>query len=206
MDSHSYYHEYEQNDRRWSDSSRSGRYSYSYDSAGSEAVDFSLFEGKDISGEKKSKPRQEEKQTGFVEFVVGALRGLETLKVKSESNAKNKSRATTVAILMIIVIGVGVLLNCQMQHYELLQEISTANATLSELQQDYVDLSVTYESKMSNSAIEEYATTVLGMQKRDDDHTEYVTLGGGDVFESTTNDGIFEWLEDKFDELLSYMD
>jgi len=45
MDSHSYYHEYEQNDRRWSDSSRSGRYSYSYDSAGSEAVDFSLFEG-----------------------------------------------------------------------------------------------------------------------------------------------------------------
>jgi len=210
MDSRRYYNNYEEDERRWNEKRNDGR--YGYDTNGSVAYDFSLFEGRTVNytGRTRTQKKKEESKQNKPKNASGSRSA-----AKSQSTGKSVSKANSidrtalarfVALGIICAVAVGALLSCRMEYHEIMQEISAANSELAGLQQEYVDLSVSFESKMSNSAIEDYATDVLGMQKRDRSQTEYVTLGGGDVFECTEDGGASQWLEDKMDELLSYMD
>ena len=204
MDQRRYYREYDYDDER-GDKRRDSR--YGYDMNGNVAYDFSLFEGRAVSyTERVNERRQTQKKQQATKSRTASQTQTSTRSASKAGQIDRKSLARGVAIGIIFAVAVGALLSCRMEYHELMQEISAANSTLSELQQDYNDLSVSFETKMSNSAIEEYATDVLGMQKRDNSQTEWVTIGGGDVFEYTSDNGAAQWLQDEIDKLLSYMD
>ncbi len=207
MEQRRYYSSYDRYDREEDysreDKRRDDR--YGYESNGSAAYDFSLFEGRAVSYSARSTQRKnQQKKTKSSKTAQSQTKNASRSSSKA-GQIDRKQLARGVAIGIIFAVAVGALLSCQVEYHELLQEISAANRNLTELQQDYTDLSVAFESKMSNSAIEEYATDVLGMQKRDNSQTEWVTIGGGDVFEYTDGDGAAQWLQDEFDKLLSYM-
>ena len=181
-----------------------GRNGYqSYPSRDSSAYDWSLFEGRDVNyvGNRKLRERTEEKknQKKSAAKAVGK-------KSKTALAVSQKERAYRIVFGLLLFIALGVMLSCCMQEHEIAHELDVANLQLTELRQDYEALNITFDNEMSSSALEEYATDVLGMQKRENSQTEWITIGGGDVFEYTEETGLGTWFQDETDRLLSYLD
>lgn len=70
---------------------------------------------------------------------------------------------------------------------DLTDEIKKKNETLTGLEQEYEAMRVSFDSKMSDAVIEEYAINVLGMQHRENNQTEWLNLNNNDIFESCTD-------------------
>lgn len=67
---------------------------------------------------------------------------------------------------------------------ELTNNIEKAQKNLTTLCNDYEGLMVQYDTRMSNSAIEEYASEKLGMHKRENYQLEWITIDGEQDFEN----------------------
>lgn len=92
-------------------------------------------------------------------------------------------------------------INYQVKENELTTAIEKSEAELTSLQNDYDGLMVKYDTKMSDSAIEEYAKNTLGMQKRENFQLEWIAVGEQDDFdnENTKKEGLVDWLASYFD-------
>lgn len=189
-------------------------YEYNYNYAqsrpryfnGNAAYDLSLFEGRPVSYEKtRSAPaKNAAAKSKSKPAKSSSRRTAPKSKAAAKSAEERRVFARWVAIGMIFACALAMLISSRMEYHELTQEVNAANRQLELLQHDYEGLRVTFETKMSNSAIEEYAADVLGMQKRESSQTEWISLGGGDVFEYTSgSEGRFS---DILDQVLSYMD
>jgi len=188
-------------------------YEYNYNYAqsrpryynGNAAYDLSLFEGRPVNYEKtRTAPAKSAAAKSSRSAKSSRRRTAPKSKVLSKTAEERRAFARWVAIGMIFACALAMLISSRMEYHELTQEVNAANRQLELLQHDYEGLRITFETKMSSSAIEEYATDVLGMQKRESSQTEWISLGGGDVFEYTSgSEGRFS---DILDQVLSYMD
>lgn len=201
MDERIYYRDNIYSGRRGDADGRDSRREYSYGMEGSAAYDFSLFEEHPTPYVKRANRVSKTQKNAGTQIKNGPNASKNTA---AKTSRLNRSMARAVAIGMLLTVAVGALISCQMEYNEIIQEISAVNSTLTELQFEYEDLSMVYETKMNNASIETYATDTLGMQKRDNSITEYITIGNGDVFDYTGDDNT--WLQEQFDKLLSYMD
>lgn len=171
---------------------------------GSAAYDLSLFEGRPVTYQKTRTPVKAAGTKGQAAKSNTRRAASKTRTAADKSSEDKRILARWIAVGMIFTCALAMLISSRMEYHELTQEINSANRQLELLQQDYEGLRVTFETKMSNSAIEEYAADVLGMQKRESSQTEWISLGGGDVFEYTGGDE--SRFSDILDQVLSYMD
>lgn len=97
------------------------------------------------------------------------------------------------AVLFIVLLAMMVA-NGQKVN-DLTHDIKDKKAEITVLEQDYEVMKIAFESKMSDAAIEQYAIKELGMQRRENYQTEWLSINNSDVFESCGNghDGIFFW-------------
>lgn len=91
--------------------------------------------------------------------------------------------------------------NCEAQKNELSTQIAEKEASLQTLKNDYDGLMVEYDTAMSDAAIQEYAETELGMQKRENFQLEWIEVGEQNDFENegTQNNAFIDWLASYFD-------
>lgn len=84
---------------------------------------------------------------------------------------------------------------------ELATTIAKRQAELQTLENDYQGLMVEYDTRMSDSAIQEYAEKELGMQKRENFQLKWIEVGEQNDFENddTEKKGFIEWLASYFD-------
>lgn len=126
-------------------------------------------------------------------------------KLLREHREASLRLARWLAIGIICVIGITMLVGSRVDYHELVMEIEKANAQLTELEQDYEAMRLEFDNKMSDTAVEEYAVNVLGMQKRENSQTEYISLNVGNVFEIGSQQAN-DWYQTNLDRILSYGD
>ena len=81
-------------------------------------------------------------------------------------------------------------------------QIEESKKNLATLQNDYDGLMVQYDTKMSDSAIEEYAREKLGMQKRENFQLEWISVGEQEEFKTqddTKKGGLIDLIASYFD-------
>lgn len=123
-------------------------------------------------------------------------------KLVGKTDRANLVQWLVIGIVLIVV--VSVLISSRVEHHELTLQIDEASSRLELLKQDYEALRVSFDTKMSDTAVEEYAVKTLGMQKRENSQTEYISLGTGDIFEIADEQSL-DWYNSGLEELLSYM-
>ena len=144
------------------------------------------------------------KGTGTKSKKLTAAQRAEEKKLRETREARNRL-VRILAFAIIAVIAITMLVNDRVNYHELTMEIETASKKLIALEQDYEALRLEFDNKMSDTAVEEYAVNVLGMQKRENSQTEYISLNVGNVFElSDTQPN--DWYQASLEEILSYSD
>ena len=139
-------------------------------------------------------------------MTKGASKSKQKLAPPIVKPYEKKAVIRWVALGALLSLAVMLLVVSNMENHELTAQIEIANAQLQLKQQDYEAMCVEFDTKMSDAAVEEYAETVLGMQKRENSQTEWISLGSGDVFETTQPAKDSLWVRSKFASLLSYND
>lgn len=132
----------------------------------------------------------------------------ERMAEEKRERERREARSRFVRVLalgILAVIAVTMLISSRVDYHELTMEIDSANQTLTELEQDYEALRVKFDTKMSDAAVEEYAVSNLGMQKRENSQTEYISLNVGNVFE-IANEQSDDWYQTNLEKILSYSD
>ena len=107
------------------------------------------------------------------------------------------SGAAFLALMSFFLISISY----QVRENELSNAIAERQQRLASLQDDYGNLVIKYENKMSPASIEEYARTKLGMQKRERFQMEWIEVGEEDDFQN--DDAEKNGLVDQF---MSYFD
>lgn len=132
----------------------------------------------------------------------------ERMAEEKRQRERREARSRFVRVLalgILVVIVVTMLISSRVDYHELTMEIDDANKTFTELEQDYEALRVKFDTKMSDAAVEEYAVNELGMQKRENSQTEYISLNVGNVFE-IANEQSDDWYQTNLEKILSYSD
>jgi hypothetical protein len=100
----------------------------------------------------------------------------------------------------------GSLIYNQLQLNELNTSLQTVNKQLSNAKSEQVQLQMAAESKVSMQKVENYATSVLGMQKLNANQIEYVRLSEGDKVEvvaSASAEPVWQKIADWFSGIFS---
>ena len=108
-----------------------------------------------------------------------------TLKVVqgSKTAARSLMIAKTVCICVVMVALVVGILHNKAELTQLSAEITSASKDYTQLQSEYTLLTTQLESRGSLRALEEYATTRLGMAKLDQDQVVYLDNNENDKIE-----------------------
>lgn len=143
------------------------------DNSRNAAYDISLFET-------TAEERLEEQKRNY-------RRKHNVVKLKEEDLINNRRAKhspikifTRLAMGAIVTITVAMVIQGQAQLTELNQKINNASSSLSEQESLYTQLKMKAESKLSNSHVEHYAESKLGMNKADSYQKEYINLSDGD--------------------------
>lgn len=173
--------------------------------SGSTAYDLSLFEPRErrTVEDKESKLRAEREKRNQKKAQTAAKENA-SVKQKLQSASKQQIGKYVLCTIAAALMFGGLIIN-QVKFNELTGEIQSANSQMTALTQDYEALRVDFETRMSDSAVEEYVTMNLGMQKRESSQTEWVTLSQGDIFEIAGETAESGWLGENFEKLLSYL-
>ena len=133
----------------------------------------------------------------------------------SEKTVTKKAAHTAQAIAPVSIIGfvcAAILMVFMLMSYIRLTELSNESAELesqlSELEVEQTRLLIDYESAFNMTEIEEYATTVLGMQKPRSDQVFYIDGSAPDkaeiIQEETENSGLLGKIDDLLESLGEY--
>lgn len=120
---------------------------------------------------------------------------------RSLNSSQVKLMAAAGAALVLLGAFFVANINYEVKKNELSTLIAQREAELQTLKNDYDGLMVQYDTKMSDSAIQEYAEKELGMQKRENFQLEWISVGEQNDFEneSNQNNGFIDWLASYFD-------
>lgn len=156
---------------------------YSTDSLARE-FDFGLFEQTKQRVEKKQQVAHradERKRKAQQAQRLAAKNDVQVNTLVDSVGKKKVVRASALIGAFMIVLGMLVV-NSQRLN-DITTEITEKNEKLVSLEQEYEAMKVKFDSKMSDASIEEYATKVLGMQRRENNQTEWLNLDDNDLFE-----------------------
>lgn len=160
--------------------------------------------------------QEEEQQSGAAKAPVVTHQSSKTLRLRRVNKTaslpmSNKAFHSFNAdqIKLIVVSGVSLValaaffvasIGYQARKNELATTIASREADLKKLEDDYQGLMVDYDTKMSDSAIQEYAEEKLGMQKRENFQLEWISVGEENDFENddTQKHGFLEWIKSYF--------
>lgn len=176
---------------------------------GNAAYDLSLYE-------KKIPEKKAEKKASETEYRhIKSSKAIRLKRIKHTSSLKMptafRSLAQSIGVRRIAVVGVSFLavmtffiasVSYQVRENELTAQIEENKRSLATLQNDYDGLMVQYDTKMSDSAIEEYARERLGMQKRENFQLEWISVGEQEEFKTqsdTKKGGLIDLIASYFD-------
>ena len=118
-------------------------------------------------------------------------------------------RGSVFKVLLVSTIGLLVLFSViygRVERDKMYRYISNANAQYESVRSENVRLQSELESKMTLKNIEEYAVSILGLQKLDNSQIEYVQTQTDDVVEIPEEEkNIFVKIKDKFDGFVEYI-
>lgn len=110
-------------------------------------------------------------------------------------------------VLAFAVIGlmVGPLIYNEVQINELNMQISRSERQLSEAVNEYIQIEMIAESRVSTEEVEYYATNVLGMKKVQPEQIIYISVNSGDKVEVTAepDTNLFEKIAQWFSGIFS---
>ncbi len=174
---------------------QTGEY-YSKGSA-AEKYDFDFFERtekilreSEAKQEERSRRENERRREEQVRYVKHHN------KTATITDKYGKLRVATVALIAsVFIVLVGIMVANGETVNSINHDIDDLNDELTMLEQDYEVMKITFDSKMSDAAIEKYATEKLGMQRRENNQTECLRLNNFDSFEDCGNgtSSIFRW-------------
>lgn len=131
---------------------------------------------------------------------------------KKKANVKARKRMKTASAVKLALVGIVVLfmgvsaLAGRAQLNEYAAQITKETKVLEELKSKNVRLQMQLESKMSTRNVEEYARSVLGMQKISASQIERVYVNDGDkteVAQDSVNKDYFSMLKENVSKILS---
>lgn len=179
---------------------------------GNAAYDLSLYERKEP--EKKAERKIQETEYKHIKSSK-SMRVKKLKRIDRTSSLKMptafRSLAQSVGLRRIVIASVSVVsllaffvasVGYQVRENELTAQIEATQTELSKLRNDYDGLMVEYDTKMSDSAIEEYAKEKLGMQKRENFQLEWISVGEQEEFKSqeeTKKGGLIDVIASYFD-------
>jgi len=158
---------------------------------GNAAYDFERFAAKELRPQEKPQAKiirlPQKKQSNRPKLTIGhILRGI--------------------AVFAVCFALMGSLIYNQLQLNELNTSLQTVNKQLSNAKSEQVQLQMAAESKVSMQKVENYATSVLGMQKLNANQIEYVRLSEGDKVEvvaSASAEPVWQKIADWFSGIFS---
>ena len=101
----------------------------------------------------------------------------------------NKAKlGLTILLCAMAIILIFAAVMSSNQHHEMTREIARIEAKIKIAEQDNEAMRLSFEQKMSNHKVEEYARDVLGMRKREHCQTEWISLQDGDIFAYAPNE------------------
>lgn len=175
---------------------QSGEY-YSKGSV-AERYDFAMFERgekllREDEARRKERNRQESIRKNREEQAQSGRRHNQTVTIVDKYG---KLRVATVTLIVAVFIAlVGIMVANGETVNGINHDIDDLNDELTVLEQEYEVMKITFDSKMSDAAIEKYATEILGMQRRENNQTECLRLNDSNSFEDCGNgsSSIFHW-------------
>jgi len=130
-------------------------------------------------------------------------------KPKIVMKHNERKAGSVLSIFMISILSLAMLgsvIYTLDQRNELYNQISERNSTLSALQAENVRLQSERDSKMTLKNVEEYAETVLGMQKLDKSHIEYIRIQTDDVVNiPAKEDNVWIKIKNFFNHCVEYL-
>lgn len=166
-----------------------------------EELDFALFEV-DERARARSLAREEERREARRQEQIKKNRAKQAAEGRKKNQVltivdkygKFQVAAVIAAALLFITLLVIMVAN-QQKVNDITHDIKNKTAELTVLEQDYEVMKISFDSKMSDAAIEQYAIEVLGMQHRESNQTEYLSIDNNDVFEDCEGkrSSIFFW-------------
>jgi len=176
---------------------------------GNAVIDFSLFEPRASHGEHAVRqsaspgvlPRPktgERKKTGTRKKTKSRSRKASFTDVVKNLVLLTKEKQERIKFVSVLALGIllffVIIMNCAAAS-ELTNRIEKQNKELLNLQQEYEAMLIEYETNMSDNAVEEYATEVLGMKRQESNQVQYVNMGATDAFEKAPHSGIMSIFE-----------
>lgn len=164
-----------------------------------EEFDFGMFEINEML-EAKAQARQKKKEAER-QAKMKANRAQQAARGKKHNqpltivDKYGKFRVAMVVFMALMIITLlAIMVGNQQKVNDITHDIKNKTTELTVLEQDYEVMKISFESKMSDAAIEQYAIKELGMQHRENYQTEWLSINNDDVFEDCdTGRTIFFW-------------
>lgn len=161
----------------------------------STAFDFELFDRRRRDEKRKRELEQRRQESSTTKSKKKSASGRKK-KTSSKGDAapevrsqlafiKELSPLNKVIVVVVSVCAVACVVMCLVSNSRLAAITADYDALEHELtaaRHEYEAMEVEFESKMSDSAVEDYAVNVLGMQKRQNAQTRRVTIKTGEAF------------------------
>ncbi len=162
-----------------------------------EELDFALFEVDEARAERDRKRKEANRQEKMKKNrEKQAEQGRKKNQPLTIVDKYGKFQVALVLIAAVMFIALlGLMVANQQKINDINHDIKNKTAELTVLEQDYEVMKISFESKMSDAAIEQYAINELGMQHRENNQTEWLSLNNKDVFEDcgSGRSSIFYW-------------
>lgn len=157
------------------------------------AYDLSLFDDDIAYTAGTAAPKREEKTVHKKKIKKSKAKANKVVKLPEEELNKIRRRRHNPLKLAVgsvcglaVAVVIGIIIVGQVKITELNDQIVNARATLENAQSVYTENEMKVESSLSDSSVEEYAQSVLGMTKASNTQKEFVSLSGGDKAEVST--------------------
>lgn len=164
-------------------------------------LDFALFES-----DERREARQQARKEAIRQAQVKKNREKQAAQAKKHSKTIDQPKTifdrygrfnviAVISIAVMFIVLLAIMVANQQKVNDITNDIKDKTDELTVLEQDYEVMRITFESKMSDAAIEQYAIEVLGMQHRENNQTEYLNIDNVDIFEDCEGkrSSIFFW-------------
>lgn len=157
------------------------------------AYDFALFEPK------RQQQAVPQKKNNIIELP----------KEKLEQNRRtrvNPAKAISGFLAMAIMLGmVGTIVYGQVQLTELTDQLNAATKTYDENKSVYTQLQMKSNSQLSLQAVEDYATSKLGMKKIEQSQVQPIELSKGDKIQVVRSEKNQSWLTSLWNSIMQFL-
>ncbi|MGN1412576.1 MAG: hypothetical protein ACI4WH_08755 [Oscillospiraceae bacterium] len=145
----------------------------------------------------------------YDDYVLPEEPQKETKKSKKSSKRPHAKKTSNVGIIVcsiIVTILLFLLIYGKVQVSVLYNQIASEKSTVDILQSENVRMQTEIEANMSLKNVESYAENVLGLKKLEKSQITYIQIQNEDSVEVVeTEQNIFIWLKEKFNNIVEYL-